>query len=181
MGAELAERYSFGKSAAEAYRRAVANAQDEVGHQEGYSGDINSGGHGFTLVTLPPRFTYQKFQALLEDYEDSGWRIADAQREVQTHRPGGFRNESGKVRGSKGNLRKAEAELKKATARRERLLRNVPAEIVRDLDGLAAAYSDKWGDYLAVEIRGAEAKRHYGYDRRRRGERLYVFFGYAPS
>jgi hypothetical protein len=175
MGSWLAERRSSGRNAAEAWRRAVEAAQAENGHQDGYSGDINSGGHGFTLVALPPRYTYAKLQSLLEDLSDGG-SVEWAAERVANWRPGGFYNQSGKVRGWKGQLRKAEAELKRERARHERLLRKAPAGL--DVEALAEAYGDKWGDYLAVELRGAEAKRYGG--TRRRGEKTYVFFGYAP-
>ncbi len=175
MGASFTEQVAAGKTAAEAFARAVADAKDEYGHQEGYSGAINSGGYGFVIATLPPRFTYRKFQALLEEYGDDN--VAYAQERVRDYRPGGFYHGQ---RGWKGNLRKAEVALRKAQAARARLLKKVPAEIATRLDGYAEVYNDKWGDYLAVELRGAEAKRYRSYTTKRRGEKLYIFFGYAP-
>jgi|APGre2960657404_1045060.scaffolds.fasta_scaffold02219_6 hypothetical protein len=50
MGSELFEIYSRGKSANDAYNRAVEDAELEYGHQQGYSGAINST-PGFTDVT----------------------------------------------------------------------------------------------------------------------------------
>jgi hypothetical protein len=179
MGAWLAEQVAAGKSPAEAYRRAVADAEAEYGHQEGYSGAINSKGYSFVPVELPSRFTYRKFQALLEDFVDVEQEIESAKDDVSAFSPGGFRNQTGKVRGSKGALAKAKRELAKAQARRERLLRNVSPELARRVPSLATTYFEKWGDPLCVELRGVEAKT-YRVDRKR-GERLYIFFGYAPS
>lgn len=42
MGAINFERTSYGKTLREAYEKACEDATEEVGHQEGYSGDINS-------------------------------------------------------------------------------------------------------------------------------------------
>ena len=50
MGAQSFETRSRGKSAEEAYNRAVEIAEDEYGHQQGYSGAINST-PGFRDVT----------------------------------------------------------------------------------------------------------------------------------
>lgn len=60
MGAWFTEQTAAGKTPAEAYQRAVADASAEYGHQEGYSGALNSKHGGFVLVELPPRFTYRK-------------------------------------------------------------------------------------------------------------------------
>lgn len=50
MGSQSFQTYSRGKSAREAYDRAVDYANDEYGHQQGYSGQINSSA-GFRDVT----------------------------------------------------------------------------------------------------------------------------------
>lgn len=50
MGSQSFQTHSRGKSAREAYDRAVDYANDEYGHQQGYSGQINSSG-GFRDVT----------------------------------------------------------------------------------------------------------------------------------
>src|SRR5215217_8650165 len=90
MGANFTEQTGTGRTAAEAFAKAVSDAEAEYGHQEGYSGAINSGGYGFVLVALPPRFTYRKFQALLENYYETKYNLADAQQRVADYRPGGF-------------------------------------------------------------------------------------------
>ena len=47
MGSQSFTTYSRGKNANDAYNRAVEAAENEYGHQEGYSGEINSaGGYG---------------------------------------------------------------------------------------------------------------------------------------
>jgi len=44
MGSQSFTTYARGKNANDAYNRAVEDANDEYGHQEGYSGAINSSG-----------------------------------------------------------------------------------------------------------------------------------------
>jgi hypothetical protein len=50
MGSQSFTTYSRGKDAKDAYNRAVEDAEDEYGHQEGYSGAINSSA-GFRDIT----------------------------------------------------------------------------------------------------------------------------------
>lgn len=50
MGSNAFKTYSRGNSAKEAYTSAVERAEDEYGHQEGYSGEINSS-HGYKDMT----------------------------------------------------------------------------------------------------------------------------------
>jgi hypothetical protein len=50
MGSQSFQTYSRGNSANEAYSRAVDDANDEYGHQQGYSGAINASA-GFRDVT----------------------------------------------------------------------------------------------------------------------------------
>lgn len=59
MGSQQFQTYSRGKSANDAYNRAVEDANDEYGHQQGYSGEINSSA-GFRDVT-------EKFKASGKD------------------------------------------------------------------------------------------------------------------
>jgi hypothetical protein len=44
MGSQVFQTYSRGRDVRDAYSRAVEDANDEYGHQEGYSGQINSSG-----------------------------------------------------------------------------------------------------------------------------------------
>lgn len=177
MGAWMTSQTGIGKTPAEAYRNAVAAAEAEYGHQEGYSGAINSGGHGFIVVDLPARMTFAKLQALLEDADESDlsyWRdeVRYAQQAV-----------AAKTRGAKGRLAKAQRDLRAA----EKRAAKIAAAITKagfssyDFGRIAETYHDKWAGYVAVELRGAEKTRYLGGRKLRRGERLYVFFGYAPS
>jgi hypothetical protein len=50
MGSQSFTSYSWGRDAQDAYNKAVEAAEDEYGHQEGYSGAINSS-HGFRDIT----------------------------------------------------------------------------------------------------------------------------------
>lgn len=180
MGAWLTEEIATGRTIEEAYGRALRNATEENGHQEGYSGAINSKDFGYSLVELPARFTYAKLIDLLHEVEENGWELESARDDAKAWKPGGFWNPTGTKRGWKGNLRKAEARLAKAKKQRERLLAKAPSTVY-DLDGLARTFNNKWGCPLAVELKGAEAKATYAYRNRRRGEKVFVFFGYAPS
>lgn len=173
MGAWLTTQTAAGKTAAEAHSRALADAQAEYGHQEGYSGAINSK-HGFIEIALPPRMTFAKLEALLSEAEDAMQDVESAKYAIEGNRPGGFYHGS---RGWKGRLNKAEAALRKAQAKQARVEKKAGALAPR-LSGLVEAYQDKWGPALAVELKGAEAKRYASL--KRRGEKIYKFFGYAP-
>jgi|SRR5579859_5130358 len=52
MGAIAFYRAAYGESPDEAYNRACIDAQYEKGHQDGYSGDLNSK-DGYVLVKVP--------------------------------------------------------------------------------------------------------------------------------
>ena len=174
MGAWMTEQTEIGKTAAEAYRSAVASAQAEYGHQYGYSGAINSKAHGFRLVTLPARMTYAKFQTLLEDYDmvASVEYLADDVRFAR-------QDVNEKRTGAKGRLAKAERALAKGRRDAQRFADKVERAgfSYSEFQSLASTYHDKWEAPLAVELRGAEAARY----QKRRGQKAFRFFGYAPS
>ena len=172
MGAELAEQRAEAKTAGAAYDLAVREAEAYYGHQEGYSGAINSKDRGFVLVALPSRFTYRKLQALLEDFDVAKQNLADAADHVLAYRPGGIW--SG-MRGAKGNLRKAEVSYRKAKREFAQVEKRVPASLAVNFENIVDTYHDKWGPPLAVQLTPAEAKPT------KRGHRFYIFFGYAPS
>lgn len=175
MGAWFTEQTATGRTPAEAYRSANADAEAEYGHQHGYSGTINAKDGGFVLVTLPPRLTYAKLQAILEDYDSARWAVEDAKRDLHDYAP------YGRVRkGCVAKARKATSALAKAEKAIARLDAKAPT---LNLDSLTDTYQDKWGAPLAVEIVGAERSRYFARQQRsrRRGERLFTFFGYAPS
>lgn len=181
MGAWMTERTATGKTASQAFGRAVREAREYSGDQDGYSGDLNSGGTGFIMVELPKGCSYEKFQGLLEEAEYAGtWEIESARESIREWSPGGFFNKSGKVRGWKGNLAKAKRDLAKAKKAHERFVRKVESAgfYYGDFEGLQRAYSDKWGDYLCVELSAHLAKKRG--IARGRGERAFIFFGYSP-
>lgn len=169
MGAALTEQVAAGKTISDAYRSALDAATSYHGHQEGYSGAINSKDRSYLEVQLPPRVTYQKLQAALEDYDQFASAAAEYAQEASD-----YYGIWATVKGAKGKRAKALSAAKRYAAKRDRIAAKFPT---LDLDRLTSAYNDKWGSCLAVELRGAEAKR---YGTTRRGERLYVFFGYAP-
>ncbi len=122
MGAWATQQIAAGKTMRDAYNSAVAEATAEYGHQQGYSGAINSMEHGFVPVALPPRFTFDKLVRLLEDYSDAQQSVGSARYYVEAWSPGGF-HAGALPRGSKGKLRKAKAELARAEKRLDRALR----------------------------------------------------------
>ena len=63
MGASNYTSYGRGKNMNEAYKQCVENADDEYGHQEGYSGEINCS-NGFTDKTN----AWKASKLKLEDY-----------------------------------------------------------------------------------------------------------------
>lgn len=175
MGAWMTQQIATGKTVADAHRSAVDSASAEYGHQEGYSGAINSGG-GYAPVELPARVTFAKFLGLLEEAAD----LEDAGDDYFVRYYRGM--VAKKQRGAKGSLAKAERDLAKAKKASARFYARVEAAGFSryQFDGLAATFNDKWGDYLAVELRGAERARCLNGRKLRRGERVWVFFGYAP-
>lgn len=165
MGASLFESHGLGKDAKAAFSAAVANAQYEYGHG-GYSGTIAEK-HEFVLFTLPPRCTYAKLQAVLEDAYEFGHE------EYLREAIGYARNLTQK--------RKAEADLRKFERQKASFWKKHAA--LRPLiERMLPVYHDKWGPACAVEIKGAEAVRIKKYlGRAGTHDRVFRFFGYASS
>lgn len=174
MGAWLTTQIGTGKTASEAYGRAVADAEAEYGHQQGYSGAINSKHDGFVLVALPARMTFDKFQSLLEDYQQALETVEYTDlRYYQLPNGKAKRGYAKQLRDAKRDLAKAQKTLAKIDS--DPRLRGL------NFRALGETYRDKWGACLAVELKGVEAKRYGAYAMKRRGEKLFIFFGYAPS
>lgn len=70
MGSQSFKTYSRGKSVKEAYDNAVDAANDEYGHQQGYSGEINSSA-GFRDVTDKFKASGKSLNQYIEDRLDS--------------------------------------------------------------------------------------------------------------
>lgn len=70
MGSVLVEQIAFGKNYQEAYKNACREAEEEYGHQQGYSGQINSTNH-CTLLEGPSRVGTKKFIKWLDNYVDT--------------------------------------------------------------------------------------------------------------
>jgi hypothetical protein len=69
MGAQNFETTAFGKTIEEAYIHACNEASFENGHQEGYSGDIQTT-RGFIVINTNGRKVYNVINDILDD-EDS--------------------------------------------------------------------------------------------------------------
>ena len=70
MGSQVFQNYSRGKNVQDAYNKAVQAAEEEYGHQEGYSGEINSSA-GFRDVTKEYKASKLTFDAYIEKELDS--------------------------------------------------------------------------------------------------------------
>jgi len=66
MGSQAFTTYSRGKNVNDAYNRAVEAAEEEYGHQEGYSGEINSSA-GFRDITNEFKSSKKSLDAFIND------------------------------------------------------------------------------------------------------------------
>lgn len=69
MGASWFTTYGMGKDVKSAYSRAVENAEEEYGHQEGYSGQINSSS-GYRDVTREFKASGKSMAQFMNDAMD---------------------------------------------------------------------------------------------------------------
>lgn len=69
MGSQSFTTYSRGKDVRDAYNRAVEDAEDEYGHQEGYSGQINSS-HGFRDITSEFKNSKKSMNQFIDEQMD---------------------------------------------------------------------------------------------------------------
>lgn len=70
MGAQFFQNSTRAKSMQEAYNKLVENANDEYGHQEGYSGQINSSA-GYRDVTSEWKKSKLSIQQFIDNKENS--------------------------------------------------------------------------------------------------------------
>lgn len=183
MGADNFETRATGRTAREAFRSAREEAGYESGHG-GYSGTIYEK-HEYVLFTLPPRLTVKRLLHLVSEVEYEGvadnWNLQQAKRYAATA-------PKGQVRKAKAALRQAERDHAKSVKRAERFWKALSPEVADLVRRVAeVANGDKWGPAAAVELRGKElaeykaARKTYGYSPVKRGEKVFVFFGYASS
>ena len=69
MGSQSFTTYSRGKNVNDAYNRAVESAEEEYGHQEGYSGAINSAG-GFADATKEFKASKKSLDKFIDEQID---------------------------------------------------------------------------------------------------------------
>jgi len=69
MGSQWFRNYSTGRNVQDAYNRAVERAEDEYGHQEGYSGEINSSA-GFKDVTREFKASKKTLEQFINEQTD---------------------------------------------------------------------------------------------------------------
>jgi len=70
MGSHWFRNNSRGKSVQDAYNTAVDDANDEYGHQEGYSGEINSSG-GYRDITKEWKASKKSLEVFIAQQQDS--------------------------------------------------------------------------------------------------------------
>lgn len=169
MGADNFSTTALGRTAGDAFRTAVAQAQWEYGHG-GYTGTIAEK-HSFFEVKLPPRFTVTRLRKALDAYLDAKYDQENARVELT------YRHHS-----EPAEVRKAERRAIQAQKALERLRKQVGFEAFRAVERVAAAYDDKWGAAACVEVTGAEAKRRKQQaGRAGTRDRVYLFMGQASS
>lgn len=181
MGAVDFTSYAWGKTPAEAFNAAVEHAQWEHGHG-GYSGTIAEK-YSYTLVTLPPRMKATAFRdltceaAYYDDGEDAREDLARAEKWLAAKPTGRIREAQAWVRAAKKRVKDAERD----QARLARKL-GANAALVRSA---AAVWNDKWGPAVCVEVTSpAERAKLVGgwhWQAKKRGDRLFMFFGLASS
>jgi hypothetical protein len=69
MGSQAFTTYSRGKNVKDAYNRAVEQAEAEYGHQDGYSGQINSSA-GYSDITREFKASKKSMNQFIEDQLD---------------------------------------------------------------------------------------------------------------
>lgn len=66
MGANTFDKIIFGKNASNAYIKAKKEADEEYGHQEGYSGQINST-NSVEQITVDYRYNTKNYNKLVDE------------------------------------------------------------------------------------------------------------------
>lgn len=166
MGATTFSTYGYGKTAQDAFRQAVEQAQWDYGHG-GYTGTIAEK-HSYVVARVPAgvRCTSERFMTLLDEYEDFN--------ETEYLR---YRLEHAT---SAMEKRKLEAQIRKATKRFESWKRKINPALFAQIESVYPSYTDKWGPAVAVELSGkelSEMKKRLGLARTQK--KVYVFFGWA--
>jgi len=134
MGATGYSTVAAGKTITDAYRRACDEANAYSGHQEGYSGDIQTS-NGFTEFVLPKGLTIAKLYKLAQAIEDHQYKL---NRWEDDQRWG------------------TAAQKKRKRPTEPAMLANSPHKYFaqRYYD----AVDDKWGAAAAIELTGKAAK-----------------------
>jgi hypothetical protein len=151
MGASTYEEMQHGKTAKEAFHRAVERAQYEYGHG-GYTGTIAEK-YDFTEFTLPPRVMARKVLANL----------------YSAMTPEAFNQIS--------EFRKVNANDRRALKAYEWLAERLGPRVAVNLMDL---YNDKWGPAVAFKVTGATRDQYVRWNGKLpRGHSVYLFCGFA--
>lgn len=161
MGANAFETMSHGKTAREAFHAAAEAAAWECGHG-GYTGTIAEKSD-FALYTLPPRVMAPKVIAALYRAE-----TPEQQREVKKYWA------ESKVKQTAEQKRWA-----REGAKAFQWLASTFGE--RVAVGMVETFNDKWGPAVAFEVTGKARDRYRLYTNVPRGQKVFVFTGYASS
>lgn len=179
MGACDFAAAAHGKTAREAFARAVERAQWEHGHG-GYTGTVAEK-HDFVEFQLPPRVTADKMLGWMSDLAYLG--------EEEYLREDVARAERYAASKPKGRIREANAQVKQARKR----LADAQRDVARAQKKMGAHYQlavraarvfdDKWGPAVAFKLTAPSDRKRWNYygDKPRRGESTYLFCGMASS
>lgn len=154
MGACEFLNLSHGKTADEAFGRAVESARWEYGHG-GYTGTIAEK-YEFALYDLPPRVMAEKVVAALS-WAALHIQFTDSPETTQHW--------------ERTTIKRAKREYDWMVSK---FGQNVTRQMVR-------TYDDKWGPAVAFRVTGKQADRYRLYNTMKRGERVFLFCGWASS
>jgi hypothetical protein len=185
MGADNFEVIEYGSDVFNAFNRACVEAEEEFGHQEGYSGHINMK-YSCREIKVPTGLSVKRF--MQKFYEWEGWHF-----KAEDYRCGSLQQMSAKKKPPGVNtyvLRKEVRDGKTIDMHYSwwgKPIAPPACPVKQELADLFAsiypAFADKGGPALYVEYRGAELTEIKKQLRisAKRGMRVFVFFGVANS
>jgi hypothetical protein len=182
MGAHYFATAAWGKTPQAAFQAAQERARWEHGHG-GYTGTIAEK-HDFALFTVPPRMTARKFEMLVSEAAESA-DVEDARDDLRIAEAWLRSKPKGQVRVAQRRVREWQARVRQYERDEAKLTRKLGAHAYLIRQVAEVAHGDKWGPAAAVEVTSpAERKTLAPYwqeGTRKRGDRLFLFFGMASS
>jgi len=155
MGACDYQTTSHGKTPADAYRNACDEARDINGHQEGYSGDIQTSS-GYREYALPKGINAQRMLGWVSLINEAVWADEDAHSDERELDWDGI---------LPSRRRDLEKRIKQSRAQAARARKRVPAAHRGTATRIANDIRDKCGPAVCLQVTGkaaTEYKRHRG-------------------